>query len=404
MTTVNRISRRAFLIPAVAAAAEWPEFRGHGDSLSRGTRLPLTWNSKNNLAWTAGTPGYGQSGPVVWGERIFLTSVEGAEKETLHAFCLDLRSGREIWRRRFPATQRIKFSDMTSKAAPTPCVDRDRVYVFFESGDLIALDHGGGTLWARKLTEEYGAFQGNHGVGSSPRLTSRGLVVLVAHGGPCYLLSVDKVTGRNVWRAERESKTAWTTPCVIRRNGIEQVVISVNGTIESYDAISGRSLWSVDGIKGNLLSSATVSGGLLVAGSSDKGNVTAIALPGAREGTPRVLWKAENATSYFGSPLIHHDRVWLTAKVGVGWCLDRKSGREIWNGRLAGECWASPVGAGDRVYFFTVKGVTEVYQAASPPRKIAESVLEDMERIYGVAVVDRGFILRSGRKVAMVRQ
>ena len=116
-----------------------------------------------------------------------------------------------------------------------------------------------------------------------------------------------------------------------------------------------------------------------------------------------MAWKAENATSYFGSPLIHRDRVWLTAKVGVGWCLDLKTGAELWSGRLAGECWTSPVGAGDRIYYFTVTGVTEVYSAEDPTTKLAENSLAEMERTYGVAVVDDGFVLRSGRRVVKVQ-
>ena len=237
----------------------------------RNCEAALTWGPAKNVAWNTATPGYGQSSPVVYSDRIFLTSINGAEKETLFVFCLDLRSGREIWKRQFAATQRVKNSDMTSKAAPTPCADRDRLYVFFESGDLLALDHDGRTQWSRKLTEDYGSFRGNHGVGSSPRLTSNGVTVLVSHGGPCYLLLADKATGKTVWRTDRETKTAWTTPCVVRRKGMEQIIVSVNGRVESYDATDGRSLWFVDEVKGNLLSSATVAGDLLVAGSSEKG-------------------------------------------------------------------------------------------------------------------------------------
>ncbi len=355
------LSRRRFILNATAAvAADWPEFRGHGDSLTRSSKLPLTWGPTRNVAWSATTVGYGQSSPVVYRDRVFITSIDGPEKEALYILCLDSQSGSELWCREFAATQRVKNSGMTSKAAPTPCVDRDRLYVFFESGDLMALDHGGRTMWSRKLTQEYGPFQGNHGVGSSPRLTSRGLVILVAHGGPCYLLSIDRWTGRNLWQVERESKTAWTTPSVVQRGGREQIIVSVNGRIEAYDARDGSSMWFIDGLKGNLLSSATVAGDLLVAGSSDKGNVAGVRLPENDREPARIVWKAANATTYFASPLIHQDRVWLVAKVGVGWCLDLKTGRELWNGRLAGECWASPVGAGGRVYFFTVNGVTEV--------------------------------------------
>jgi outer membrane protein assembly factor BamB len=235
---------------------------------------------------------------------------------------------------------------MTSKAAPTPCVDRDRLYLFFESGDLMALDHSGRTVWWRKLTEEYGPFQGNHGVGSSPRLTSHGLAVLVAHGGPCYLLSVEKATGKTRWRTGRETKTAWTTPCVVRRAGREELIVSVNGKLESYHAADGRSLWSVNGLKGNLLASASVTGSRLVVGSSEKGFVKAFSLEEKEGDPPREIWTAPNATCYFGSPLVHHGCVWLVGKVGVAWCVDLETGRELWHERLAGECWASPIGAG----------------------------------------------------------
>lgn len=397
------LSRRALLLQSAAAmAAGWPEFRGHGDSLGQAPDLPLTWGPAANLAWTAATPGYGQSSPVVWGNRVFLTSVSGPVKEVLHVFCLDLQSGRELWHRQFQAAQRIQNTGTTSKGAPTPCVDSSRLYVFFESGDLMALSHDGEPLWSRRLTEEYGPFQGNHGVGSSPRLTANGVAVLVAHGGPCYLLLADRATGKNLWRTERDTKVAWTTPSVMRRGEREQIIVSVNGRIESYDARDGRSVWFLDGIKGNLLSSATVAEDLLIVGSSDKGNVTAIELPRKDGESARIAWKADNATSYFGSPLVYHDRVWLSAKVGVGWCLDLRTGDELWSGRLAGECWASPVGAAGRVYFFSVNGVTQVYKADAPGEKLAANTLDEMERTYGVAIADKGFVLRSGRKVVKV--
>jgi outer membrane protein assembly factor BamB len=403
---MSRITRRDFLGQASAAAAfasDWPEFRGQGDSIAGG-KLPLRWSDEQGVVWSAVLPGYGQSSPVIQEDRVYLTSVEGPQKETLHVLCLDLKSGGEIWRRQFPAAQKIKNGDMTSKAAPTPCVDRNRLYVFFESGDLLALDHSGRTVWWRKLTEEYGPFQGNHGVGSSPRLTTHGLTVLVTHAGPSYLISVEKATGKNQWRAERESKTAWTTPCVVRHGGREQVIVSVNGKLESYDSEEGRPLWTVGGLKGNLLASASAAGDRMVVGSSEKGCLKAFSLPEKDGESPRELWTASNATCYFGSPLLYHGRAWLAGKVGVAWCVDLATGRELWNERLAGECWASPIGGGDSVFFFTIKGVTQIYAAAAQTAtKIAENKLGNMERIYGVAAAEVGFVIRSGSQAVLVR-
>jgi len=395
------IARRAFLLQSAAAfAAEWPEFRGHGDSLGAKGSPPLAWGDGKNIAWTAELPGYGQSSPIVRGKRVFTTSVEGAEKETLLVSCFDLRSGRPLWRKQFPATQRIKNTDTVSKAAPTPCADAKRVYAFFESGDLLALDHDGNRLWHRKLTEEYGLLQGNHGIGSSPRLSPKGVVVQVTHGGPGYLLCVDNRTGANVWKTDLDINVAWTTPSLREREGKTQIVVSAGGRLEAFAAEGGERLWSVGELKGNLLSSATITGDMAVIGSSEKGQVKALDLSSPQ---PSPLWTAANATSYFGSPVIFGDRIWMVGKVGVAYCLDRITGRELWSKRLSGECWASPLAAAGRVYFFTVKGVTEVYPAEGEFTRLSENELPGMERTYGVACTGNGFLIRSGRRMVHVR-
>src|SRR5262245_51790035 len=132
--------------PVARAAAPpdaWPAFRGAGDSVSGARQLPLKWSPAENVAWTAELPGYGQSSPVVWKDKVFVTAVEGEYKDTLHLLCLDLGTGKEVWRKTFVGTQKVKTSDYTSKGAPTPVVTADRVFALYESGDLFALDHGG---------------------------------------------------------------------------------------------------------------------------------------------------------------------------------------------------------------------------------------------------------------------
>ena len=204
-------SRRAFISavcgPVAVAGTRWTQFRGDGaSSVGADQRLPLEWSDDKNVAWSVATPGYGQSSPVVYEDKVFVTSVEGAHKETLMLAAFDLSDGKNLWTHRGRPGQPIEDSNMVSKAAPTPAVDADAIYAFFETGNLAAIDHIGKLKWERRLTEEFGEFGGRHGIGSSIRLCGSGLLVLVAHDGPSYLLCTDRGTGETVWKADRPER------------------------------------------------------------------------------------------------------------------------------------------------------------------------------------------------------
>jgi outer membrane protein assembly factor BamB len=317
-------------------------------------------------------------------------------------FSHDLKRGLQIWRKEFPATFTMKDANTVSKAAPTPAVDERRVYVFFESGDLFAFDHKGNLQWRRKLAEEYGAYKTNHGLGSSIALTDKAVIALVAHGGPSYLLAVDKQTGKNLWKADLKSGGGWSSPVITTHQNKRQILVSVSGAVAAYDASGGERVWSVDGLKGNNIPSPSVDpeGSVVVAGSSDKGMNVAVKLGGAGDVTAsHVLWRAEEATANFCSPLIHQGHVYFVNKVGVAFCLDLKTGEERWRARLGGEVWASPLAAGDRIYFFGIDGKTFVMRAGAKMEQLAMNELSGVERVYGVAAVDRALLLRSGRKL-----
>jgi outer membrane protein assembly factor BamB len=296
----------------------------------------------------------------------------------------------------------MRDANTVSKAAPTPAVDERRVYVFFESGDLFAFDHKGNLQWRRKLAEEYGAYKTNHGLGSSIALTDKAVITLVAHGGPSYLLAVDKQTGKNLWKTDLKSGGGWSSPVITTHQNKRQILVSVSGGVAAYDAANGERLWSVDGLKGNNIPSPSVDteGSVVVAGSSDKGMNVAVKLGGAGDVTSsHVLWRAQEATANFCSPLIHQGHVYFVNKVGVAFCLDLKTGEERWRARLGGEVWASPLAAGDRIYFFGLDGKTFVMRAGAKMEQLAMNELSGVERVYGVAAVDRALLLRSGRKL-----
>ncbi len=390
--------------PAAVATAAWPGFRGRGTGEAPFSDLPLSWSDDHNLAWRISLPGYGQSAPVTWGSQIFITSVEGPEKETLLISSHDLATGEVRWRRRFPASQTTESSEMVSRGAPTPAVDEERVYAYWESGDLVALDHRGETLWSRSLTTEYGTFEGNHGVASSPVLMEDTVVIQVTHEGPSYFLAIDQVSGENRWKTERPSEVSWTTPVVLTEAQGPRLVTSGGGSVAALDGRTGEVLWSFEGIVKNHIPSPLVDGDLVVVASSESGNNLALRRGGHGElGPDRIAWRSEGVTSGFGSPILQGNCVLYVNKAGVVTCVDRRNGESRWQQRIAGPCWASPITADGKVFFFSQKGKTTVLQpGADGAEVVAENELTIDGTVYGVAAAPAALLLRTGTELVKV--
>lgn len=383
----------------------WSGFRGSiGNGHGGAADVPIRWSKDEHLSWRAALPGYGQSAPVVWQGQVFVTSIEGANKETLILSSLAVEDGEVLWRRRFAASQTGESSDMVSRGAPTPVVDGNRLYVFWESGDVVALDHHGETLWRRSLTEEFGAFAGNHGVAGSPVLTDSALVVHVAHEGPSYFIAMDPATGATRWKVDRPSKVAWTTPTVVRHGGLTQLVSSAAGRVEGLDAATGEQLWVLEGIEKNHVPSVVVDGDLVVVPSSQAGQSLAVRLGGRGTlGDDDVVWRVDGATSGFASPLVQGNCVLMINKAGVLHCIDRGRGDVRWRHRLAEALWASPVAIGEHLFFFGKQGQTTVLTVDDDgPHVVAENTLPTEETVYGVAAAADSWFIRSGMQIVRV--
>lgn len=384
----------------------WTAFRGRGDSITAAKNLPIEWSDEKNVAWTIDLGGYGQSSPVVWDDKVFVTSVSGEQKETLIVQCFSLADGQELWSQSFPASHKIRNSPYVSKASPTPAVDGRHVYAFFESGDVLALNHQGKKIWHRALAKEFGPYAGNHGVGSSIALSSKGVVILADHDGPSYLLHLDQKTGKDLWKNDREKRVSWSSPVVVGKGGKEEIILSSNGIVESYQSADGKRNWFFEGLRMNTVASPTVIGSLVVVGTSDKNSSIAIKRHGEGDVTEsHQAWKAEDASSSFGSPLAYRGCVYYVNRAGVAFCNDLKTGQLNWSLRLPDSCWASPLGAGNLIYFFTKGGATVVLQAsAKEPIRVAESKLEIKDRVYGVAAVDNNLVVRTETRVICLRK
>jgi outer membrane protein assembly factor BamB len=389
--------------PSAPSATPWAGFRGDGTSHTQARGLPLTWSADQNVAWNVELPGYGQSSPVVWGDRVFVTSIAGPLQDRLLVRSLELATGKMQWEHEYKGSQGVATSDYVSKAAPTPVVDGERLYLFYETGDLLALDHKGETRWQRSLVKEYGALKSNHGLGSSPILVGNALILFVTFENGAYLLAVDRQSGKTLWKRDHSLKICWSTPVVTEQDGKILLVLNANDRVAAFDAASGEQIWMVTGLKGNTVASPSIGNGLVVGASSERGSTVAVRLGGAGDVTAsHVAWRAETATSSFASPLIQDGCVYIVNRTGVVYCLDLATGKAHWDRRMGASPWASPLAADGRIYFFGTDGSSLVVKPGAQLEVLAENRFPVEGKVYGVAAVDGAFLLRIGNRLVRV--
>ncbi len=387
-----------------AGAGDWPGFRGAGDSVVAeplASGLPWVWSDTNQVAWRVALAGAGQSSPVVWKGRVYVTGAKGARKETWVVQALDAGTGREVWRHERASLRPEEVSDTRSLAAPTPVAGEDGVYAVFESGECVALDHDGRVRWHRALFEEVGEFAGNHGLGGSPALAGGMLVVPLDQERPSCLMGLDGGTGETRWKAARPGRTGWSSALVVGEGTGAQVVMSTGGAVVSYEASTGKVVWELGGFVRNLVPSPTYRDGLLVVGAGGKGSNGGYAW-GGKEAVPVERWRADDVSSGFASPLVHRGRVYFVGTAGVVHAREAGTGRVLFDERMGQSVWASPVGAGDRVYFFGDRGRTTVIAAEDGYRPLGTNELSLDGKVVGVAVVGGGFLVRTPGQLVRV--
>jgi len=314
----------------------------------------------------------------------------------------DLDSGRELWQREWSSSFPEQDTDYVSKAAPTPAVDAERVYVLFESGDLFALSHVGKEIWHRAITRDFGPFEGNHGQGSSPLVAHNAVVVLVDHKGPSYIVAFDQADGTTRWRTDRSTSSAWSSPVLVERHGKGEVITRASGSVIAYDPTDGSVRWSHEGLDGNNVPSPTTDGSLVLVGTRKKG--ANLALRVAADDTTAVAWTSPVATSAFGSPLLHQGRAYFVSDAGIAYCHRLDSGELLWDERIGDSTWAAPLAAGERVYLFSKNGQTTILRSADTFEVLARNTLEvdPKDRLYGYAVAKDRFVFRFGSRLLCV--
>ena len=296
-TTMSRsiLLMSTCFVALASARADWPSFLGGAQRGKIDVALPLKWSSDSGVTWTADLPGHGQSSPVQVGDHVYLTAVDGPNKETNLVLAYDLNSGKELWRYESQSGLPVKNDVYTSRAAPTPVADADGVYAFFESGDLVALNPAGEVRWKRSLIDAYGKYAGRFGLGGSPAQLADRIFVLADNDGPSYLLAVDKKSGETIWKTDRSSRTAWSSPMIVMVEDQPQIVVSSGGSVDGYDVDSGEQFWSFDDVGGNTVASPVPFGdaSFLVGASPGRSGENA---EGAKQSNMAMQIKKENSS------------------------------------------------------------------------------------------------------------
>lgn len=258
----------ALLIASAHAAESWPQFRGpNGSGLAADTaRPPTAFGPDKNVRWKTAVP-RGISSPIVAGDHVFVSGVaEGA----IVTLALDVKDGRELWRRTLPATQLERVHAFSSAAAATPCTDGERVYVYANSFGVVAYDFAGKELWQRPLPTQ----KVQYGAGNSPMLAGGKLIVLRdGDNAESHLLALDPATGTTVWDSPRPfARNSHSTPMVWQHDGIEELIVKGRGRVAGYDPVNGEMRWWVNGWGFAAIATAVVGDGLLFTGSRGMGD------------------------------------------------------------------------------------------------------------------------------------
>ena len=389
----------ALMAARLLAGDSWSGFRGDGTSLTSARDLPVAWSDESNVAWSVGLDGYGQSSPVIQGGTVYVTSTVGSRKETLVIAAYRLSDGELEWVERRPSSAPTEAHERMSNAAPTPVADKDGIYAFFESGDLVALDHAGKERWARLLSRSGDDWVGRHGLGGSPVLSGDRLFLHVAPFGEGRLYAIAAEDGREVWVRDLPPAPSFSTPVAIEHGGRPLLLTTAGGGAAAHDMNSGEEVFRrpARGGRGYAVPSASVSGGLIVIAGSDVGGTHAFGL----DAPNATVWTADRATTEFSSPLIAGGRVWLVNSVGVLYELDLRTGEQISTRRLPSGCWATGITDGERLYFFGVDGTAAVLSQSSG-EIVSTNQLSIEGRVYGVAAADGSFVVRTGNRLVRI--
>jgi outer membrane protein assembly factor BamB len=366
----------ALSVGSAGAGSEdnWPNWRGpHFDGHAAKGTWPSQWDAKS-IVWQVPLKGRGQSSPVVWGERIFLTTALENGRERI-VFCLDRKNGNLLWERSAWTGAPEKVHKMNGWATATCATDGEHVVAFFGRGGLHGYKVDGTHLWSRDL----GRFEGPWGTSASPIIVGNLAIQNCDAEVEAYLLAVDVRTGKTVWRTPREApdKGGWSTPVLVGAAGRQELVLNGAKAVTAYDPNSGKILWSCKSFNGRGEPTATPGAGLVFLVNGLKGDMYAVRPGGSGDVTgSSMAWHAPRKGGRDQpSPILIGNYLIVATMDGLATGYEATTGKALWTERLDGTFTSSPIAAGGLAYFQSDAGVTYVLQPGPSVKLVSRNTL-----------------------------
>ncbi len=397
-----------------AWAENWPCFRGPtGQGISLEKAIPIQWDATLGIAWKQSVPGEGVSSPIVFGDRVFITTAT-EDGVSLRVLAFDRSDGHIVWNKEVIRQKPGHKSRQNSYATSTPATDGDQIYVAACDGRIIGLTMEGEVAW---INDEFDYYS-EHGLSVSPVLYDDLVIMAFDWSSPgpdkkvgwqvpwdkSFILALDKRTGHKRWEGKRgSSRIAHVVPLVVSVGGNDQLVSGAGDVIQGFDLRTGERLWTVSS-PGEGVVPSIVSGDGLVFATSGFGEsaIRAVRPDGHGDATrTHLVWKSGDDVPKVPSMLYVSPYLYLITESGVVKCLQGKTGDVLWKQRLRGKFSASPVWADGKIYFLSEKGTMTVIQDGSEFKVLAESELN--EACYASPAISRGHLfIRSDKNLVCI--
>lgn len=388
----------------VDAAAQkfWPRWRGpSGQGIAADAGYVDTWSDKDNVLWRARVQGRGHSSPIVWDDRIFLTTAYNDGRAAILAF--QRSDGRQLWEAVVPDRTQEYLHPKNSNASATATTDGSRVYAFFGNKGVMAVDFSGRIIWHRSL----GRFENYHGTAGSPLLYKDRLILFQDHAAGGFVTALGAADGRPLWRTPRRGSVGWSTPVAIHAFDHDEVIVSSQSSVDAYDPETGRLLWSARGNTYEVIPTPVAGHGLVFCSSGRAGPTLAIRPGGTGDVTrTHIAWESPRGSPLVPSPLLYGDYLYVVNDMSsIATTFEAATGKLMWQGRLGVAMRegfsASPVGVDGKVFFTNDEGETFVLKAG-PTFELLHVNRMNAQILASPALVDGRWYFRTDRELLAI--